>query len=92
MKQSTRKLTIRTIVLFLFIIVVLFIFSWLLTRGVNDDNREAVPTSENSKPEPSTVQKGTGGNTGAGTNTSNDPNIPTPSPAGGIDTNNIPAQ
>lgn len=78
----------------LVVIIVLIAFSWFLTRGVEDrqDNeRESnVQSTETIPPEP-TDPNVTGGSDGAGTNTTNDPSLERPSPAGGVDTNQIPA-
>lgn len=75
------------------ILITLFVISWLMTRGVEDS-----PKTDTSAPQPvqtvpveSTNPNVTGGSSGAGTNTSNDPNVQSPSPAGGVATNQVPA-
>ncbi|MBW3568577.1 hypothetical protein KY385_00395 [Candidatus Parcubacteria bacterium] len=89
-RQKVLKPVIAVIVI---VIILLFAFSWLLTRGVEDGRDKERGSSEQSTetvpPEP-TDPNVTGGSDGAGNNTSNDPELGRPSPAGGVDTNQVP--
>jgi hypothetical protein len=91
--HKTVALTVATVIA---IILLLFTFSWLISRGVNL-NRTTLPPEKQSSPSSDTIQNEpsnpnvTGGSTGAGNTNSNDPSIQIPSPAGGVDTNNVPA-
>lgn len=95
---STKKLIILTMVVVIGILVFIALASWIITRGV-EDNAANVPTIDNSTnqqaPQPIPAEPSnpnvTGGSSGAGNTTSNDPSIGTPSPAGGVDTNQVPA-
>ncbi len=95
---SDRKVLKLSIMVIVLIIAVLGAVSWLLTRGVENNryNEPGTRDSSNTQPagptpaEPANPNV-TGGSSGAGTGNSNDPGTVTPSPAGGIDTNQVPA-
>jgi hypothetical protein len=84
---TTKKLATLTLVIVAALITLLFLASWILARGVEENTEQPSPDT--------TIQPinpyGTGGSSGAGTGTSNDPGTATPSPAGGVDTNQVPA-
>lgn len=95
--SDKRALKLSIVVIILVIATLLFI-SWLMTRGA-EDNRYSEPgtndptnaqPSESIPPEP-TNPNVTGGSSGAGNAVPNDPGVETPSPAGGVDTNQVPA-
>lgn len=95
--NTQQKILMPTIFVILLVIAALIAFSWFLTRGLEDDqavesNISPTRPSEYTETAP-TNPNVTGGSDGTGSETerSNDPNIETPSPAGGVDTNNIPA-
>lgn len=79
-----------TLVVILVLIIILLAGSWVLTRGVeNGNSAEQAPESGPSGP---ANMQGTGGGSGVGSGANNDPNEPAPSsPAGGVDTNQIPS-
>lgn len=94
--NGDKKLVMPTIVIVILIAIALLIGSWVLSRGIGSDSSTNEPTTEQPKSLPQnqniaepTNPNVTGGSTGAGTNTSNDPNASPPSPAGGADTNNV---
>lgn len=89
------KLTLFALIVLVLLMVAV---SWLMTRGVADE-KATVPTADSpsasqlpleNRTEP-TNPNVTGGSSGAGNAVSNDPNVGTPSPAGGVDTNQVPA-
>lgn len=92
---SNRRLSpTGAVAIVVMILVILFLISWILTRGVEDDPQRQnqipanSPTSGQAVPnQPSNSAESTGGSSAAGTGNSNDPAIGTPSPAGGVDTN-----
>lgn len=88
--------------LFAFIFITLIIagiiifFSWIMTRGVVDtppdtEENSSQTTSEpvETDPDETNVE---GSDTGAGTGQPNDEDVQTPSPAGGVDTDNETSQ
>lgn len=95
--DGERKILKPTIIIILLVILVLVAFSWFLTRGVENNQTIESNTSPERPAEPDltapTNPNVTGGSDGTGTETerSNDPDIETPSPAGGVDTNGVPA-
>ncbi len=93
-----RRSIIGAVTIVVIILFTLFIISWVLTRGVEDDpqNQNQIPanspTSGQAVPnQPSDSSESTGGSSATGTGNSNDPAIETPSPAGGVDTNGTPS-
>lgn len=94
--ESKRAPVIVAIVL-IGIVLALLAASWVLTRGVADEDPNQqipanAPTPGQAVPnQPSGASQSTGGSSGGGTGTSNDPSVVTPSPAGGVDTNGVPA-
>lgn len=89
------KLSIAVIVL---VIGALLFISWLMTRGAEDNRYSEPRTNDSTNAQPSdtippepTNPNVTGGSSGAGNVAPNDPNVQPPSPAGGVDTNQIPA-
>ncbi|HYF97048.1 MAG TPA: hypothetical protein VD947_03345 [Patescibacteria group bacterium] len=72
------------------IVVAIIAVAWIIIINNRDDepvNPNAEPTT--TQPVEPTTPNTTGGSTGTGNDTSNDESIETPSPAGGVDTNNI---
>lgn len=92
------NIAVMTVVVIIIIALFLFVISWLMTRGVADNN-SSLPASNDQANEQlvpedriePTNPNVTGGSSGVGEGESNDPSIEKPSPAGGVDTNQVPA-
>lgn len=95
--SNGRALKLSIIVIILVIALLLFV-SWLMTRGTEDNRYSEPGTADTSNAQPSDTIPAepanpnvTGGSSGAGNAVPNDPGVETPSPAGGVDTNQVPA-
>lgn len=95
--KSSKRLLIGSLVFIVVILLLMLAFSWLLTKGIDDEPYNTPEKtnvqqqfSDNAPSEPSSSNI-TGGSDGVGTGQSNDTSVETPSPAGGVDTNGDPA-
>jgi hypothetical protein len=91
-EKGSKRLLVGSFVFVVAILLLMLIFSWLLTKGVEDSSYNSpedtnVQKSSDKIPTEPSNSNVTGGSSGAGTGTSNDASVETPSPAGGVDTN-----
>lgn len=91
--KNSQALTVILIVM----TVLVVLGGILIIQATRDDEQNpesssqtapATPEPDQNIPAEPTNPNVTGGSSGAGTGTSNDPSAPTPSPAGGVDANN----
>lgn len=92
MTAKQRGRLIAIIFIILFIAAVIYLFSWIVTRGVVDTPPDVPESSSPTTSQPVETDPSEtnieGGSTGTGTGQSNDEDVQTPSPAGGTDANN----